>query len=118
MDEQEKPPSLDDIDSRLRALREREEGPSESGPGSRRAPAGMAMGFRVGVELVAGVMVGVGIGWGLDRWLGTAPWLMVVFLLLGGAAGVINVVRLMKGMDETVGFGAAQRRQSERSKDQ
>jgi ATP synthase protein I len=44
-------------------------------------------------ELVAGVLVGTGIGWLLDRWLGSSPWGMVVFLLLGFAAGVFNVMR-------------------------
>ena len=70
----------------------------------------MGLGFRIGVELVAGVLVGTGIGWGLDSWLRTAPWLMVLFLLLGGAAGVINVHRVMRGMDATIGLGQAQRR--------
>ena len=39
------------------------------------------------------VLVGAFIGWALDRWLGISPWGMIVFLLLGFAAGVINVVR-------------------------
>jgi ATP synthase protein I len=42
---------------------------------------------------VAGVLVGALIGWLLDRWLGISPWGMIVFLLLGFAAGVLNVVR-------------------------
>jgi ATP synthase protein I len=44
-------------------------------------------------ELVAGVLVGAAIGWLLDRWLGISPWGMIVFLLLGFAAGVLNVMR-------------------------
>ena len=43
--------------------------------------------------LVAGVLVGAFIGWALDKWLGISPWGMIVFLLLGFAAGVINVMR-------------------------
>ena len=39
--------------------------------------------------------VAVAIGWGLDRWLHTSPWLLGLFVLLGGAAGVANVWRLM-----------------------
>ena len=47
-------------------------------------------------ELVAGVAVGGFIGWALDRLFGTAPLLMVVFLGLGAAAGIMNVVRTAK----------------------
>ncbi len=53
----------------------------------------MARGFRLSTELVAGVLVGALIGWALDRWLGISPWGLIVFLLLGFAAGVLNVVR-------------------------
>jgi len=55
--------------------------------------SGYAKGFRLSSELVAGVVVGAGIGWLLDRWLGIAPWGLIVFLLLGFAAGVLNVMR-------------------------
>lgn len=53
----------------------------------------MARGFRLSSELVAGVFVGFAIGWLLDRWLSTTPWGAIVFLLLGFAAGVLNVMR-------------------------
>ena len=43
----------------------------------------MGLGFRIAVELVAGIAVGTLIGYALDGWLGTRPWLMVVFLFLG-----------------------------------
>jgi ATP synthase protein I len=52
------------------------------------------IGLRVGSELVSSLLVAVGIGWLLDRWLGTRPILLGVFVLLGGAAGVLNVWRL------------------------
>lgn len=51
--------------------------------------------MRVSVELVAALAVGVAIGWGLDRWLGTMPLFLVIFVLLGGAAGIMNVWRMM-----------------------
>ena len=56
-------------------------------------PSAIARGFRLSTELVAGVLVGAGIGWLLDWWLGISPWGMIVFLLLGFAAGVLNVMR-------------------------
>jgi ATP synthase protein I len=56
-------------------------------------PSAMARGFRLSAELVAGVVVGAMIGWLLDRWLGISPWGLIVFLLLGFAAGVLNVMR-------------------------
>jgi len=55
--------------------------------------SGYARGFRLSSELVAGVVVGAGIGWLIDRWLGVSPWGLIVFLLLGFAAGVLNVMR-------------------------
>jgi len=53
----------------------------------------LARGFRLSSELVAGVLVGAFIGWAIDRWLGISPWGMLVFILLGFAAGVVNVIR-------------------------
>jgi ATP synthase protein I len=69
--------------------------PSENGSGPRQTTdtSAFARGFRLSTELVAGVLVGAGIGWLLDRWLGTTPWGLIVFLLLGFAAGVLNVMR-------------------------
>jgi ATP synthase protein I len=65
----------------------------EAGSGPRSDPSALARGFRLSTELVAGVLVGAFIGWALDKWLGISPWGMIVFLLLGFAAGVINVMR-------------------------
>src|SRR4029077_19198168 len=69
-------------------------GPSDS-PGSEQAgtASGYAKGFRLSSELVAGVVVGAGIGWLIDRWLAVSPWGLIVFLLLGFAAGVLSVMR-------------------------
>ena len=60
--------------------------------------AALGQALRLGAELVAGVTVGGFIGWALDRWFGTAPLMMVVFLGLGAAAGIMNVVRTAKRM--------------------
>src|SRR6201995_6087624 len=63
-----------------------------SGDGNARASA-MAMGFRLSSELIAGVGVGALMGWGFDRLLSTSPFGLIVFVLLGFVAGVVNVVR-------------------------
>ena len=87
---------LGSLDQRLSEFRDRriktEQPEGESGDGAARASA-MALGFRLSSELVAGVAVGAGIGWGFDRLLSTSPFGFIVFLLLGFVAGVVNVVR-------------------------
>jgi ATP synthase protein I len=65
---------------------------TDGGDGAARASA-MARGFRLSSELIAGVVVGAALGWGFDRMLSTSPWGMIVFVLLGFTAGVVNVVR-------------------------
>jgi ATP synthase protein I len=55
--------------------------------------AGLARGLRLSSELVAGALVGAAIGWALDRLIGTSPLGLIVFLLLGFAAGVFNLIR-------------------------
>ncbi len=57
--------------------------------------SGMAVFFRVGVELVSALLVGLAVGWGLDRLLGTRPLFLILFVFLGGIAGIINVWRLV-----------------------
>ena len=66
---------------------------NDIGPRQTADPSAIARGFRLSTELVAGVLVGAVIGWLLDRWLGISPWGLIVFLLLGFAAGVLNVMR-------------------------
>ena len=55
--------------------------------------SGMSDAFRLSAGFVAGVLVGAGLGWLFDLWLGTSPFGLIVFLLLGFAAGVLNVLR-------------------------
>jgi ATP synthase protein I len=60
----------------------------------------LGIAFRLVSELVAGVIVGGGIGWALDHVFRTSPLLLIVMFLLGVAAGVMNVVRTARQMDE------------------
>jgi ATP synthase protein I len=77
---------------RLRETPETDRGRPAADAGGAGA-AGLARGFRLSTELVAGVLVGAAIGWVLDRLIGTSPLGLIVFLLLGFAAGVVNVIR-------------------------
>jgi len=63
---------------------------------------GMAYGMRMAAELVAAVIVGGAIGYGLDRWLGSTPWLFLLFFVLGFAAGVLNVVRAYERLQKEI----------------
>ena len=97
-----KQPSADEaaLSARFKRLGERlghvhPDRPPDSSPdrGPRADPSAIARGFRLSTELVAGVLVGAAIGWLIDRWLGISPWGMIVLVLLGFTAGVLNVMR-------------------------
>jgi ATP synthase protein I len=91
------------FEERLRAARERsglETAPPKKAEGLGWAERPLAMAFRVAGEMVAAMVVALAIGWSLDRWLGTKPWLLLLFVVLGAAAGVLNVWRLFKPQHE------------------
>lgn len=96
MSEGEPPPPLKDLDARLRAARERQDSDPNKQQPVLRSEQGAGAGYRVSVELFAGMLFGGGVGWLLDRLLGTKPWLMVVLFILGSAAGLLNAYRAMK----------------------
>ena len=87
------------FENRLRAARVKQglDAPDQAPAGSAENTGGstLGLGLRVGVELVSALAVAVAIGWALDRWLHTLPLFLVMFLVLGGAAGVANVWRLV-----------------------
>ena len=66
----------------------------KSEPKSSPAGSAMSLGLRAGSEFVSAVIVGLGIGWVLDRALHTNPAFLIVFFLIGVAAGIWNVIRL------------------------
>jgi len=55
--------------------------------------AGLAQALKLSSEFIAGIAVGAGLGWAIDRFAGTSPWGLIIFLMLGFAAGVLNVLR-------------------------
>jgi ATP synthase protein I len=60
----------------------------------------MGSALKLGTELVSAVLVGTIIGFILDTWFGTKPWLIIVFFFLGSAAGILNVIKAAKKMQE------------------
>ena len=88
---------LGNLDQRLSGIRdnrkiETDRSGNEQDSAQAKASA-MAIGLRLSSELVAGVLAGAALGWGFDRLLSTSPWGLIVFLLLGFVAGVMNVMR-------------------------
>jgi ATP synthase protein I len=81
------------LDRRLAEARAAADAEVVRAEASRTAGTAMGIGFRIGIELVVGVCIGTGGGYALDRWLHTAPWFMIVGLIIGFAAGLRNVFR-------------------------
>lgn len=104
MSEEQRPPPFDDFDARLGKLRRPDERPAAAKP-SEPERLNFGAGLQAGIEVLAGVAGGVLIGWGLDRWLETKPLFLIVFFLLGSAAGVLNSWRFLRRMQERSGSG-------------
>ena len=60
----------------------------------------MGSAFKLGSELVSAVVVGTIIGFILDSWFDTKPWLIIIFFFLGTAAGILNVIRTANRMQK------------------
>lgn len=103
MSESRPPSSLDDLDARLQEAKARRAG-AKSAKDPREQGQGLGFALRIGVDIVAALVVGVGIGLLLDSWLGTAPWMLLLFFLLGAAAGLLNVYRVMAGFGYAAGY--------------
>ena len=101
----EKPPSdrLARLGEQLDKLQSARPPRSEAG-GNPGLQQGLAMGLRIGVELITAVVVCTAVGWAIDRWLGTRPWVMLVMFFLGVAAGMLNVYRAVIGTSGAVGY--------------
>ena len=100
----------DDFGRRLAEAEARQARKTGRTPASAERSEGMAAGLRIAVELAAAVVVGAGIGLGLDHWLGTKPWLLIVFFFVGCAAGFLNVYRTAQELDRRT----KERRRAER----
>jgi ATP synthase protein I len=82
------PDKLNNLGRRLDELQTRQAARAKRPP-----PSHSGIAFRVTTELVASLIVGAGMGWGIDYFFHTAPWGLVVFFMLGAAAGFRGVMR-------------------------
>jgi ATP synthase protein I len=106
MSESEPPDPLRRLGEQIDAARSR----TGDGDGSARradVTSGGALGFglRVGIELIAALCVGLGLGWLADHFIGTRPWGLIAGFFLGSAAGVVNVFRAVQGMGRAASPG-------------
>ena len=105
MSEERPKRELDALEARLRDARSKAQDTSLEDKDENQPPkSALGLAFLVGVELVYALAIGVAIGWSLDQWLDTRPWLMLVFIFLGGGAGILNVYRMARGFGYAAGY--------------
>ena len=92
------------LSERIRQLEESQKPERHTHNRAAMSSNGLAMAGRVTTELVAGLVVGTGVGWALDQWLDTSPLFMVVMFFFGAAAGMMNVWRALTGRGMAAGF--------------
>ena len=103
------PDPLARLGERLDRARERRGGDRTTGEDASTGQRGMAVGLRIGVEFVVAVVVATGLGWALDRWLGTRPWGTIVLFFLGVGVGMTSVYRAVTGIKTAVGYRRIER---------
>lgn len=94
---------MNELAKRLETVRGKRD--AEAAKKGKRKQSGVGFAYRIGLELVAAVAVGGLIGWAIDRWLGTAPWFMILFFILGVAAGFVNVYKAAGKSDSGASSG-------------
>lgn len=96
------PPSKEEFRARLEKAQQQQEQASWNRSDlkvERNSTAGRA--WRLSVEMVAALLVCGWVGWLLDKWLDTKPWLMLVFLIVGAVVGLYNVIKVGKRMNDS-----------------
>ena len=93
---------ISDLSDKLGKVKAQRESEAHADQDAEMRGRGMAYGMRMAAELVAAVIVGGLVGYGLDYWLGSKPWLFLLFFVLGFAAGVLNVVRSYERLQKEI----------------
>ena len=93
------PDDIKRLEERINKIKQQEKEARKDKPESDFAYAAKT-GFRVGTELVSGVVVGTAVGYVLDSIFDSRPLLLIIFLFLGGVAGFLNVYRFVKNEDD------------------
>lgn len=106
----QKPPSdndLQDLRDKIADLEARDDAlrgeAADNSSDDRNGWSALTQGLRMGLEFTSGIAVGVAIGLGLDHWLDTSPWMLLLFLVLGFCAGLLNIYGFVKGIEPTIG---------------
>jgi ATP synthase protein I len=116
MTDHDKPPNIEDVSARLKAMQDAVADKKETERETGESAQGLGVGFRIGIELVAGVLVGAGLGWFIDSKFDTKPIFMLALIAVGFAASMMNVLRVLKNLDDAVGLGRAIREKEDREK--
>src|ERR1044071_1285124 len=104
MSESGPPDPLARLGKRLDKARARRDGQPMPEPDNADLQRGAGLGFRIGIEFVVAIVIATGLGWALDRWLGTRPWGTIVLFFLGVGAGMVSVYRAVAGIKTAVGY--------------
>tara|TARA_B100001094_G_C17541649_1_gene489448 strand:+ start:206 stop:550 length:345 start_codon:yes stop_codon:yes gene_type:complete len=107
--------NLENLEKKLHAIRQKELKEKDTKTGINNKELGQ--GLRIGIEVVVSIFLGAGLGLLIDRWLNSSPVFMIFFLILGFAAGIMNTLRIIKGLDEAVGLGRAVRDKKKQTED-
>ena len=89
-------------EDKLRELKDRIETAKSSNNSStkKNKESGAGFGFKISTEIIAALVVGVGIGLIVDKYLGTKPFGLIIFFIFGALAGFLNVYRVMRRIEK------------------
>ena len=104
MSEGDKPDPLARLGEGIERARARSAAPQGVGRSDPASQRSLALGVRIGMEFLVAIVVATGLGWAIDRWVGTRPWGMIVLFFLGVGAGMVNVYRAILGTSTAVGY--------------
>lgn len=92
-------PNLKDLESRLSKAKksfEEKQRPPKAGGGK-----AISVALQMSIEFVLAIVISSGIGWVIDKWLGSMPWFLIIFFCIGSAAGIKNIFRAAEAMQSS-----------------